>query len=305
MATLKGQNLRVLVYDSTATKYKVVGMATNATITLTGNSIDASTKDDVGLAQKPEITSKSWSVQVESLDVSDMGAMLTAIKSLTPFTLIWDEVSTTDNQTPVASTAFARKGDAYLNDVTFTLNNRENSSKQLQFTGSGALETLSETPTIATVAAGSYTKGETVRLFLGSDNTTTPAAVIAAAQQLSLHVSMQMENASTKDTDGDWDIQEPTGLSYDISTTALVRSGETISSAVAGKSVADLISIYEASTPVKWQIANVSGDNHRTKGSVIASGSVVVTQLTLNAQNRQNATYSAQLTGWGAYTVGA
>ena len=122
---------------------------------------------------------------------------------------------------------------------------------------------------------------------------------------LSLHVSMQMENASTKDTDGDWDIQEPTGLSYDISTTALVRSGETISSAVAGKSVADLISIYEASTPVKWQIANVSGDNHRTKGSVIASGSVVVTQLTLNAQNRQNATYSAQLTGWGAYTVGA
>ena len=305
MGTLKGQNLRVLVYDSTATKYKVVGMATNATITLTGNSNDASTKDDVGLAQKPEITSKSWSVQVESLDVSDMGAMLTAIKSLTPFTLIWDEVSTTDNQTPVASTAFARKGDAYLNDVTFTLNNRENSSKQLQFIGSGALETLSETPTIATVAAGSYTKGETVRLFLGSDNTTTPAAVIAAAQQLSLHVSMQMENASTKDTDGDWDIQEPTGLSYDISTTALVRSGETISSAVAGKSVADLISIYEASTPVKWQIANVSGDNHRTKGSVIASGSVVVTQLTLNAQNRQNATYSAQLTGWGAYTVGA
>ena len=305
MGTLKGQNLRVLVYDTTATKYKVVGMATNATITLTGNSNDASTKDDVGLAQKPEITSKSWSVQVESLDVSDMGAMLTAIKSLTPFTLIWDEVSTTDNQTPVASTAFARKGTAYLNDVTFTLNNRENSSKQLQFTGSGELETLSETPTIATVAAGSYTKGETIRLFLGSDNTTTPASVIAAAQQLSLHVSMQMENASTKDTDGDWDIQEPTGLSYDISTTALVRSGETISSAVAGKTVADLISIYEASTPVKWQIANVSGDNHRTKGSVIASGSVVITQLTLNTQNKSNATYTAQLTGWGAYTVGS
>lgn len=305
MATLKGQNLRVLVYDTTALKYKVVGMATNATITLTGNNSDASTKDDVGLAQKPEITSKSWSVQVDSLNMNDIGAMLTAIKSLTPFTLIWDEVSTSDNQTPVASTAFARKGTAYLNDVTFTINNRENSSKQLQFAGSGELETLAETPTIATVSAGTYTKGETVRLFLGSDNTTTPTAVIAAAQQLSLHVSMQMENASTKDTDGDWDIQEPTGLSYDISTTALVRSGETISSAVAGKTVADIISIYEASTPVKWQIANVSGTNHRTKGSVIASGSVVITQLTLNAQNRQNATYSATLTGWGAYAVGS
>ena len=305
MATLKGQNFRILVYDATAEKFKVVGMSTNCTITLTGNNSDASTKDDVGLAQKPEITSKSWSVQVESLDVSDAGAMLTAIKSLTPFTLIWDEVSTSDNQTPVASTAFVRKGTAYLNDVTFTLNNRENSSKSLQFTGSGALETLNTTPTIQSISAGSYTKGQNVRLFLGSDNTTTPAAVIAAAQQLSLHVSMQLENATTKDTDGDWDIQEPTGLSYDISTTALMRSGETISSAVAGKTIADLETIYEASSPVKWQIANVSGDNHRTKGSVIASGSVVVTQLTLNGPNRQNATYSAQLTGWGAYTVGS
>ena len=305
MGTLKGQNLRVLFFDSTANKFKVVGMATNATITLTGNNSDASTKDDVGLAQKPEITSKSWQVQVETLNVSDVGAMLTAIKSLQPFTLLWDEVSTTDNQTPVASTAFARKGLAYLSDATFQFDNRTNSSKQLQFTGSGPLEALDATPTVATVAPGSYTKGETVRLFLSSDNTTTPAAVIAAAQQMSLHVSMQMENASTKDTDGDWDIQEPTGLSYDISSNALVRSGETIESAVAGKTVADIISIYEASTPVTWQIANVSGDNHRTKGSVIASGSVVITQLTLNAQNRQNATYSTSLTGWGAYTVGA
>ncbi len=303
--TLKGQNLRVLFFDSTANKFKVVGMATNAAITLTGNNSDASTKDDVGLAQKPEITSKSWQVQVETLNVSDVGAMLTAIKSLQPFTLLWDEVGTTDNQTPVANTAFARKGQAYLSDATFQFDNRTNSSKQLQFTGSGPLEALDATPTVATVAAGSYTKGETVRLFLSSDNTTTPAAVIAAAQQMSLHVSLQMENASTKDTDGDWDIQEPTGLSYDISSNALVRSGETIASAVAAKTVADIISTYEASTPVKWQIANVSGDNHRTKGSVIASGSVVITQLTLNAQNRQNATYSTSLTGWGAYTVGA
>lgn len=305
MATLKGQNFRILVYDSIAEKFKVVGMSTNCTITLTGNNSDASTKDDVGLAQKPEITSKSWSVQVESLDVSDAGAMLAAIKSLTPFTLIWDEVSTSDNQSPVASTAFARKGTAFLNDATFVFNNRENSSKSLQFTGTSALETLNTTPTVQTISAGSYTKGQNVRLFLGSDNTTTPTAVIAASTQLQLHVSMQMESASTKDTDSDWDIQEPTGLSYDISTTALMRSGETISSAVAGKTIADLETIYEASTPVKWQIANVSGDNHRTKGSIICSGSVVVSQLTLQAANRQNATYSAQLTGWGAYTVGS
>ena len=277
-------------------------MATNCTVTLTNNTGDASTKDDVGMAAKPTMTSQSWSVSVESLDVSNMAAMLTNIKSLTPFTLMWDETSTTDNQSPEGST-FARKGQAYLNDATFTFNDRENSTKQLQFTGTSALETVN-TPAYEAVSASAYTKGQFVRLFLSSDNTEAPAAVIAAARSLSLHVSLQMESATTKDTPGSWDIQEPTGLSYDISTSALVRGNDTITSTVAGKTLADIEEIYEAGTPVKWQIANVSGANQRTKGSVIASGSCLLTQLTLNGPNRQNATYDAQLTGYGAYTVG-
>lgn len=301
---LKGQNFRILTFDSTASKFKCVGMATSCTVTLTNNTEDASTKDDVGMAAKPTMTSQGWSVSVESLDVSDAAAMLTAIKSLTPFTLMWDETSTTDNQTGEQAT-FARKGQAYMNDATFNFNDRENATKSLQFAGSGALETISSTPSYEAVSASAYTKGQFVRLFLGSDNTTAPAAVIAAARSLSLHVSMQMESATTKDTPGSWDIQEPTGLSYDISTSALVRGNDTITSAVAGKALADIESIYEAGTPVKWQIANVSGANQRTKGSVIVSGSVLLTQLTLNGPNRQNATYDAQLTGYGAYTVGA
>ena len=301
---LKGQNFRILTFDSTASKFKCVGMATNCTVTLTNNTEDASTKDDVGMAAKPTMTSQGWSVSVESLDVSDAAAMMTAIKSLTPFTLMWDETSTTDNQTGEQAT-FARKGSAYCNDLTLSFNDRENSTKQLQFIGSGPLESISSTPSYEAVSASAYTKGQFVRLFLGSDNTAAPAAVIAAARSLSLHVSMQMESATTKDTPGSWDIQEPTGLSYDISTSALVRGNDTITSAVAGKALADIESIYEAGTPVKWQIANVSGDNQRTKGSVIVSGSVLLTQLTLNGPNRQNATYDAQLTGYGPYTVGA
>ena len=56
---------------------------------------------------------------------------------------------------------------------------------------------------------------------------------------------------------------------------------------------------------MKWQIANVSGDNQRTKGSVIVSGSVVLAQLSINGPNRQSADYSAQFSGYGDYTVGA
>ena len=304
MATLKGQNIRILV-PGDDDKFEVVGKSTNATITLTGNTEDASTKDDVAMAAKPEVVSKSWSVSVESLDVTNVGVFLTAIKSLTPFTLIWDEVSTADNQTALGAT-FARKGTAFLNDVTFTWNDRENSTKSLQFTGSGALEKLLTAPTMNIIEVdGAYTKGQYVRLFLGSDNSATPAKVIAAAKQLSLHVSMSLEDATTKDTYGDWQIQEPTALNYDISTGALVRSGETVTSSVAAQDFAAIEDIYEASAPVKWQIANVSGVNNRVKGAVVASGSVTITSLTLNTPNRANADYSATLSGYGIYTVGA
>lgn len=296
--TLKGQNFRI--YNGAS----VIGMATGCTVTLNSNTDDANTKDDVGMASKPTVISKSWSVSVESLSVADVGAMLTAIKSLTPFTLMWDESSTTDNQTALGAT-FARTGTAYLNDCTFNFNDRENSTKSLQFTGIGPLAEVATTPSTTVLAAGSYTKGQFVRLFLSSDNTTTPAAVIAAAKQLSLHVSLTLEDATTKDTTGDWQVQEPTALTYDISTTALMRSGDTITSQVAGKTIADLEDIYEASNPVKWQIANVSGANQRTKGAVIASGSVIIATLTLNGPNRQNADYTANLNGYGAYTVGS
>lgn len=304
MATLKGQNFRICIYDSTAEKYKVIGMATNCTVTLTNNTDDASHKDVVGAAAMPTTISKAWQVSCDSLNVADTAAMLTAIKSMQPMTLMWDETATSDNQTREKAT-FARKGSAYLNDATFNFNDRENSTKSLQFQGSGPLQTVAASEATQVIPLGSYTKGQFVRLFLGSDNTAAPSTVIAAARTLSLHVSLQMESSTTKDTTGEWDIQEPVGLSYDISTGALVRSGETITSQVGAKSLADIETIYEAGTPVKFKIANVGGDNNRTASSTIVSGSVVLTQLTLNGPNRQNADYTAQLNGYGEYTVAA
>ena len=304
MSTLKGQNLRICVYDATAEKFKVIGMATGCTITLTNNVQSSATKDDVGMADKPVTTSKGWGMSCDSLNVADAAAMLTAIKSMQPMKLMWDETSTSDNQTRAKAT-FARKGSAYLNDVTFNFNDRENSTKSLQFQGSGPLQTVAASEATQVIPLGSYTKGQFVRLFLGSDNTAAPSTVIAAAKSLSLHVSLTLEDATTKDTAGDWQIQEPTAISYDISTGALMRSGETITSQVGAKSLADIEAIYEAGTPVKWKIANVGGDNNRTASSTIVSGSVILTQLTLNGPNRQNADYTAQLNGYGDYTVAA
>lgn len=304
MATLKGQNFRALCYDQTSSKVSVFSMATNCVITLTNNAESATTKDDVGLADKPEVVSRAGSIQVETLNVADAAAFLEAVKTFKTFKLIWDETSTTDNQTALGA-ACARIADAICNDLTLTFNNRENAGKNVQFTLLEAPAHYNGSEVMEVQPLGSTTKGQFVRLFLGSDATATPGKVISSAQQLSLHVSVALESISTKDTDGNWDRQEATGLTYDISTNALMRSGETITSGVDGQTVADIETIHAAGLPVNWEIANVTGANQRTKQTVIVSGKALLTQLTLNAGNRQTATYDAQLNGYGNYVTAA
>jgi predicted secreted protein len=303
MATLKGKNFRILTYDTTASKYKVVGMATSCTVTHQSNTENANHKDIVGIAQLPTVVSQSCNISVESLSVADVGAMLTAIKSLTPFTLIWDETSTTDNQTALGAT-FARRGQFFLNDCTFQFDNRTNSTKSLQFSSTGAIEVLDTTPTVETITTGAFTKGENVRLFLGSDNTATPSRVVAGARTLSVHCSLTLEDATTKDTDGNWIVQEATELAWDISSGALVRSGDNITSSVQAQGLAEIEAIKEAGNPVKCFVANTSGANNRTLGAIILSGSVIVSQLTINGP-LGTADYTTQLNGYGPYTVGA
>ena len=303
MATLKGQNLRIGIIGYGGDFY-VVAMSTRCTITLTNNTEDATHKDVLGLTSQPTVVSKSWTLQADSLDVLDAGALLTAIKSMQPLEVAFDETSTTDNFSAQHAT-FARAGFAYFSDLTLNFNDRENSAKSIQMTGTSALRAVSEADIFNGPVHDAYTKGQFVRLFLSSDNTAAPDAVIAAARQLSLHVSVSLENATTKDTEGDFQVMEPTAITYDISTTALVRSGDTITSQVGAKGLADLETIYQNGTPVKWKIANTSGANNRTASSTIVSGSVIIQTLTINGPNRQNADYTAQLAGYGLYEVAA
>ena len=63
------------------------------------------------------------------------------------------------------------------------------------------------------------------------------------------------------------------------------------------------MSNYEDEDLMYWQLATVSGDNNRTKGAVVASGQAYITQLDINAANRQVGMYNIRLSGNGAYTV--
>ena len=300
----QGQNFRLLQQDPVTGKYRCFGMSTNASINQSSNTDDATTKDVLGMASMPTVTSKSAQISVETLTITNAVELLKAIASGVPFTLIWDEVSTVNNQTPVGA-AFARTVKAFLNDVTLNLNDRENTATSLQFASASPIAKITSTPTYEMVTPGTFIKGQFVRLFLSKNNTDTPANVVLAPKSLSLHVSLSLEDATTKDTEGDWQVQEPTGLSYDISINALIKSGETITSSVPAVSLTDLQDIYDASEPVKWEIAHTSGANNRTKGEVICAGSAVLTALNISAQNRTVCKYDATFNGYGPYETPA
>lgn len=136
MGNLKGQNLRVFIGTAHVLE------ATNCVITLTNNTSDQATKDDTGLAPKPTMTSQGWTIQVDSLDVTDIGTLLTAIKSKTLLTVAYDETSPTSNVSRL-SAAFGRTGQAYITDLTINFNDREFSAKNMTLTGSGPLEKFS------------------------------------------------------------------------------------------------------------------------------------------------------------------
>lgn len=304
MATLYGQNFRVVLKDGNADTWKVVAKATSCTINLVGNTEDTLTKDDGGLSGAPTIISKSWNVSVDSLDVTDMAEILTAIAQRTKFTLLWDETLTTNNQT-LQHAAFCRVSEAYMSDVTFTFNNRENATKQVQFIGASALSTTYTSLPQTTVIENdhTFTKGQYVRLFIMSNETGATNKPLAAALNFSIHANLTLEDASTKDTEGDWVIQEPTGFSYDLSATALLRSGETITSTAQAQTPNDMLRIYEEGLPVLFRICNATGKNNRDMGTTIITGQVIITNMTLNGVNRQKADYNLTMQGVGMYSV--
>ena len=143
-------------------------------------------------------------------------------------------------------------------------------------------------------------KGQHLRLVFVESNTNK---VIALATEMTLHLSAQTEDSTTKDTtdtNGDWNEYEVTQRSGDISFGALIGVGTD----AGGKSFADMIN-QVSDTIVNWKVVMVSGANNRVVGKTVCSGQGKLTNLQASAQNRQKATYSGTLNIYGPVTVGS
>ena len=140
MATIKGQNLRVMVGG------KCIAMATSAQFHISAELQDSSTKDSVGDFQEQEVTGLSWDAQTDSLvTLEDNGTngelpqdILSLIINKTKVTLTFDQTAGANNRVGQNS-VIKRSGEAYVSDVQITAQNRQNSTMTVQFQGTGAL----------------------------------------------------------------------------------------------------------------------------------------------------------------------
>ena len=140
MATIKGQNLRVMVGG------KCIAMATRCTFHISAQVESASTKDDANDFEVNEVTGLSWDASTDSLvTLTDNGVngelptdLLSLIINKTLVTLTFDQTAGTNNRTGQNS-AIKRSGSAYLTDYSLSAQNRQNSTLSCQFTGSGPL----------------------------------------------------------------------------------------------------------------------------------------------------------------------
>lgn len=135
-------------------------------------------------------------------------------------------------------------------------------------------------------------KGQNLRVMVGGK-------CIAMATSCQIHIGTQLEDASTKDSTGDWQEQEVTGLNWDVTTDSLVTLED---NGTNGELPQDLMSLIINKTKVQLTFDQTSGTNNRTaqNSAIKRTGYAYLTDYNLTAPNRQNSTLNCKFTGTGA-----
>ena len=133
-------------------------------------------------------------------------------------------------------------------------------------------------------------KGQNLRVLIGGK-------CVAFATSCTAHVSLNLEDSSTKDSTNNFTEQTPTGIGWDMSCDALY-SVDADATGVNGISALDTVL---AQAKVQVQFEQTTGEKNRVpvSGAAVYSGYAWVNDISINAPNRQNTSYTIQLTGDG------
>ena len=131
-------------------------------------------------------------------------------------------------------------------------------------------------------------KGQNLRILIKQGN--GDAKCVAFATSCTYHLSATLEDSSTKDDAGGFQKQEVTGMAGDFSCDALY-SVETDSTGVNGEDALDLLL---AGQEVTVEFSATNGNNNRTPTGNKYTCDAIINDISINAPNRQNVTYSIQ-----------
>lgn len=133
-------------------------------------------------------------------------------------------------------------------------------------------------------------KGQNLRLLIGGK-------CVAFATSCTVHVSLNLEESSTKDSTNNFTEQTPTGISWDMSCDALYS----VDADATGVNAINALDTVLAQQKVQVQFEQTQGEKNRVavSGGAVYSGYAWVNDISINAANRQNTSYTIQLTGDG------
>jgi hypothetical protein len=135
-------------------------------------------------------------------------------------------------------------------------------------------------------------KGQNLRLKIAGK-------FVGFSTSCTVHVSASLEDSSTKDSsDGIFQEQQLTGLAWDISTDALY-SVDTDATGINAEGALDAIL---ARQKVDIEFTGTVGTNNRQATGHKYTGQAWINDISINAANRQNASYSLQAQGTGPLT---
>ena len=283
----KGQNYRIFIND------RVVAEETSCTVTRGVDTEEAANKDLAADSTYGKISGanpvamyKNMQFQVEAQGEGAIRLFQTALSLMnsTGGNVAWGPTSGNNNRAPDVTSLKAVH--AICNDLTINAPNRQPVTCTAQFIAIPGNVSPHVEPN-PYVPSFNVLRGEFLRLFLGASGSD---AVIAQATNVSLHISLSMEDSTTKDDTSasaiklDFKSQVPTQINYDISSECIYEGG--------------LHNLTEGTT-YTWSLAKASGAGQATKGDVLASGTAMLTNLTANAPVNQSITYSGTFTGVG------
>ena len=133
-------------------------------------------------------------------------------------------------------------------------------------------------------------KGQNLRILLGGK-------CVAFATSCTVHVSLNLEESSTKDSTNNFTEQTPTFISWDMSCDALYS----VDADARGVNAISALDTVLAQQKVQVQFEQTQGEKNRVavSGGAVYSGYAWVNDISVQASNRTNTSYTIQLTGDG------